>query len=166
LRPAARLRGTAAAAAIAERARPAVCGAFLSGGEGALLGLSIAAGRSAGDDLLPLPQTAEQSTARPGEPTREQGYAFLALFERVLERFRPEVLLTYGGHWLAEEMMVCAKRHGVRVVFAIHNFAYRWSNLFRLVDAVLVPSRCAEDHYRRTLGLECTPTRRWLAVTP
>jgi glycosyltransferase involved in cell wall biosynthesis len=105
----------------------------------------------------PVPQTAEQSPHPTGEPTREQGYAFLALFERVLERFRPEVLLTYGGHWLAEEMMACAKRHGVRVVFAIHNFAYRWSNLFRLVDAVLVPSRCAQDHYRRTLGLECTP---------
>jgi glycosyltransferase involved in cell wall biosynthesis len=43
------------------------------------------------------------------------------------------------------------------VVFAIHNFAYNGADLFEAVDAVLVPSRFAQAHYRRTLGLECTP---------
>ena len=99
----------------------------------------------------------EQSLLRPGEPTREQGFAFLALFECVLERFRPDLILTYGGQWLAPEMMACAKRHGARVVFAIHNFAYNSSYLFRQVDAVLVPSRFAEAYYRGTGGLQCTP---------
>jgi glycosyltransferase involved in cell wall biosynthesis len=105
----------------------------------------------------PVAQNGAQLPARPGAPTREQGYAFLALFERMLEQRRPDVILTYGGQWLAQEMMACAKRHGVRVVFALHNLAYDGAKLFQPVDRVLVPSRFAQAHYRRTLGLECTP---------
>jgi glycosyltransferase involved in cell wall biosynthesis len=89
-------------------------------------------------------------------PTRQEGVCFLALCERVLERFRPELVLTYGGHWLARETIACAKRHGAAVVFALHNFAYHSAELFRPVDAMFVPSRFAQARYRRTLGLECT----------
>jgi glycosyltransferase involved in cell wall biosynthesis len=78
------------------------------------------------------------------------------LYERVLERFRPEVVLTYGGDWVAAETIAQAKRRGIAVVFALHNFAYDGAGLFRPVDAVLVPSRFAQAHYRRTLGLTCT----------
>jgi len=89
-------------------------------------------------------------------PTPEEGVGFLALFERVLERFQPDLMLTYGGDWLAQETMAEAKRRGVPVVFALHNFAYHNAELFQPVDAVFVPSRFAQAHYRRTLGLECT----------
>jgi glycosyltransferase involved in cell wall biosynthesis len=89
-------------------------------------------------------------------PTRQEGVCFLALFERVLERFRPDLLLSYGGHWLAQEIIAHAKRRGIPVVFALHNFEYHGAELFRPVDAVLVPSRFAQAHYRRTLGLACT----------
>jgi glycosyltransferase involved in cell wall biosynthesis len=88
---------------------------------------------------------------------RGEGVCFLALYERVLERFRPDLVLTYGGDWVAQEIMAQAKRRGVPVVFALHNFAYHGAELFRPVDAVLVPSRFAQAHYRRTLGLHCTP---------
>jgi glycosyltransferase involved in cell wall biosynthesis len=89
--------------------------------------------------------------------TREEGVCFLALYERVLERFRPEVVLTYGGDWVAQAIIAQAKRRGIPVVFALHNFAYHGAELFRPVDAVLVPSRFAQAHYHRTLGLRCTP---------
>jgi glycosyltransferase involved in cell wall biosynthesis len=89
--------------------------------------------------------------------TREDGACFLALYERVLERFRPDLLLTYGGDWVAQAIMAQAKRRGIPVVFALHNFAYQGAQLFRPVDAVLVPSRFAQNHYRRTLQLICTP---------
>src|SRR5207245_10834661 len=75
----------------------------------------------------------------------------------VLERCRPELVLAYGGDCVAQEIMTQAKRRGVPVVFALHNFAYHGGELFRPVDAVLVPSRFAQAHYRRTLGLDCTP---------
>ena len=89
-------------------------------------------------------------------PTGAEGLPFLALLERVLETFRPDALLTYGGHWLAAEVIACAKRQGVPVVFGLHNFAYTDAAFFRPVDAVLVPSRFARDYYRRSLNLECT----------
>jgi glycosyltransferase involved in cell wall biosynthesis len=90
------------------------------------------------------------------EPTPAQGLAFLALYDRLLERSRPDLLLTYGGDWLAREVIARAKRAGVRVVFALHNFAYNDRDFFRPVDAVLVPSEFAREYYGRTLGLACT----------
>lgn len=52
--------------------------------------------------------------------------------------------------------MVHARRRGIAVVFSLRNLEYRRAELFRPVDAVLVPSRSAQAYYRRTLGLVCT----------
>jgi glycosyltransferase involved in cell wall biosynthesis len=99
----------------------------------------------------------DSPTARPARnPTRDEGLAFLALFERVLERFQSDLVLTYGGDWTAQEIMAHTKRRRIPLGFALHNFAYHGAELFRPVDAVLVPSRFAQAHYRRTLGLSCT----------
>jgi glycosyltransferase involved in cell wall biosynthesis len=95
--------------------------------------------------------------AQPRDPGEAEGRVFLRLFERVCGHFRPEVLLTYGGHWLARETMARARHLGVKVVFALHNFAYGEADLFRGVDAVLLPSRTAREHYRQRLGIDSTP---------
>jgi glycosyltransferase involved in cell wall biosynthesis len=92
--------------------------------------------------------------ARPPAPA--EGRAFLTLLDGVLDRFRPDVVLTYGGHWLARAVIDRLKGRGLPVVFALHNFCYHDAALFRPVDAVLVPSQFAAAHYRRTLGLACT----------
>jgi glycosyltransferase involved in cell wall biosynthesis len=89
-------------------------------------------------------------------PSREEGAPFLALLDRLLERAQPDLLLTYGGHWLAHEIMVRCQRRGLPVVFSLRNLEYREAELFRPVEAALVPSRYAQEHYCRTLGLECT----------
>jgi glycosyltransferase involved in cell wall biosynthesis len=95
--------------------------------------------------------------ARPYQPpTAAVGRTFLALLEQVLEKFRPDVVLTYGGYWLAPEVIARAKRRGARVVFVLYNFAYDAAEVFRPVDAVLVPSEFSRVYYRRTLGLEAT----------
>ena len=99
----------------------------------------------------------ESRAAPPFQPaSRAEGVCFLALYEQVLERYRPDLVLTYGGDWVAEQIIAQAKRRSIPVVFALHNFAYHGAELFRPVDAVLVPSRFAQAHYRRTLGLTCT----------
>jgi glycosyltransferase involved in cell wall biosynthesis len=90
------------------------------------------------------------------EPSKAEGKGFLFLYEQLLDDFRPDILLTYGGQWLQPAVMALAKRRGVRVVFVIHNFLYDGAALFEPVDAVLVPSVCAQEHYRNTLGLEST----------
>jgi hypothetical protein len=95
--------------------------------------------------------------SQPGDPGEREGRVFLRLFERVARHFRPEVMLTFGGHWLARETMALGRRIGVKVVFALHNFAYAGADLFRDADAVLLPSRTAQEHYRNTLGIESTP---------
>src|SRR5437868_3341226 len=56
--------------------------------------------------------------------TCPDGASFLALYERVLERYMPNLVLIYGGDWVTKEIMALAKRRGIPVVFALHNFAY------------------------------------------
>ncbi len=104
----------------------------------------------------PVRQRYDIPTPPATQPSRAAGTAYLALLERVLVRFRPDLFLTYGGQWVAPQTMRLARRHGARVVVAVHNFAYEAAGYFRQADAVLVPSRCAQEHYRRTLDLECT----------
>jgi glycosyltransferase involved in cell wall biosynthesis len=95
--------------------------------------------------------------ARPRqEPAPSAARAFLSLFEHVRQQFRPDLLLTYGGHAVARQLMAEAHRHGVRVVFALHNFAYADAELFRPVAGVLVPSQAAREHYQHTLGIDST----------
>jgi len=90
-------------------------------------------------------------------PTTPGAALFLAQFEQELERFRPDVLLTYGSYEVSLACMELAKRRGAKVVFWLRNTAYRQAALFRPVDAVLVPTRFSREFYRRHLGIECTP---------
>ena len=90
------------------------------------------------------------------EPSPAEEDAFLALASRVWERFRPDILVTFGGHRLAQRVMVAARGRSLKVVFALHNFEYHGADLFRLADAVFVPSAFARDVYRRDLGIDST----------
>lgn len=88
------------------------------------------------------------------------GYAaecveFLTLYEAVLNRFRPDVVVNYGGDLLADQIRAVARARGIVVVFALHNFNYRGETPFHTADAVTVPSQFAADQYRRSLGLDC-----------
>jgi glycosyltransferase involved in cell wall biosynthesis len=89
-------------------------------------------------------------------PSNAAAEAFLKLFDLIRRRFRPDLLLTYGGHSLAFAMLRRARQQGVKVVFTLRNFDYHGKHLFHEVDAVLLPSRAAQDHYERSLGLRST----------
>jgi glycosyltransferase involved in cell wall biosynthesis len=89
-------------------------------------------------------------------PTEAEGRAFLSLLEHVQQRFRPDLLLTYGGQWVAYHVIQRAKQKGAKVVFALHNCEYDGTDLFREVDAILVPSGATREHYRQKLGLTST----------
>ena len=97
-------------------------------------------------------------------PDLAESRAWLLLAAEALERFRPEVLLTYGGHPAGLELSRRARRAGVPVVFHLHNFGYTDRSAFVDCAAVLVPSEYARKYHLRTLGLECTalpyPLRR------
>jgi glycosyltransferase involved in cell wall biosynthesis len=89
-------------------------------------------------------------------PDRDESLAFLDLADQILERFRPQVLLTYGGHPVNLELMARARRRGVSVVFYLHNFAYDSRLAFRDASGVLVPTDYCRRFYARRIGLECT----------
>jgi glycosyltransferase involved in cell wall biosynthesis len=96
--------------------------------------------------------------------------AFLDLADQALGRFRPHVLLTYGGHPANRGLMARSRRRGVPVAFHLHNFAYPDRSTFGDAAAVVVPSEYARRYHARHLGLECTaipnPVRPERVVAP
>ena len=65
-----------------------------------------------------------QDSTRHGKQTLEEVRTVLRFFQKFLGIYRPDVLLTYGGDPVTVGMIALAKRRGIPVVFAIHNFAY------------------------------------------
>ena len=80
-------------------------------------------------------------------PSPREGAMFLDLADQVLDRFRPEILLTYGGHPASRELMLRARAKGTAVVFHLHNFGYNDRRGFEDVDAIIFPSEYSRRHY-------------------
>lgn len=89
-------------------------------------------------------------------PTPEETGGFLAVLAEAVRRFRPEVVLTYGGDSASRGVLPVAKQAGAKVVFWLHNLSYPDPAAFAGCDAVVVPSRFSRDHHRTALGIECT----------
>ena len=90
-----------------------------------------------------------------GPPRPEEILTVLNAFRSHLDTLQPDVLLTYGGDPITQGMIAQARRSGIPVVFAIHNFAYTAVQPFANVDDAIVPSQFAQRHYRDRLGLDC-----------
>ncbi len=86
-------------------------------------------------------------------PDRAEGEALLRLADQTFARFRPDALLTYGGHPVSLELMRRARGAGIPVVFAIHNLSYTRADHFAGVSATVVPSHFSRDYYETRLGL-------------
>lgn len=95
-------------------------------------------------------------TSRLHEPDEAEREEFLRLYSAILERFRPDVLVNFGGDALADEVRTRARARGAAVVFVLHNLSYAFADPFATADVVTVPSRFAAEYYGKTLGLECT----------
>jgi len=91
------------------------------------------------------------------EPDEFETREFLALYEAILDEFRPGAVVNFGGDGLAAQIRRRARDRGIAVVFSLHNFNYRDRSAFKEADAVMVPSRFAASYYRKSLGLDCTP---------
>jgi len=98
----------------------------------------------------------DAASLRPSQlPGRSDGYLFLAHFERLLNEFKPDILLTHGDHWLTGEIMAASKRLKIPVVFWLHQFFYEHGDVFRLADVLLAPSEFVKVGVRDSLRLEC-----------
>ncbi len=87
------------------------------------------------------------------DPGPEERREFFDLLDGVLARFRPDVVISYGG--LGREILRHARRCGSATAFHLHSLAYTDARDFDGADAVLAPSRFAAEHYRAALGLSC-----------
>jgi glycosyltransferase involved in cell wall biosynthesis len=87
-------------------------------------------------------------------PNAGEVAGFLALVDEVVRRFRPDVLLTYGGDPASRGARAAARRGGAKVAFRLHNFSYHDRAAFGDCDAVAVPSAFSQEYHRAALGLD------------
>jgi glycosyltransferase involved in cell wall biosynthesis len=81
--------------------------------------------------------------------------AFVKAGTLFLDKYRPDVVLTYGGDPVSTAMVAEVKSRDIPVVFTLHNFLYTHPAPFSLVDYVTVPSEFCREHYWNRLGLAC-----------
>ncbi len=134
--------------AAVDRATPRVGAALSRGGEAEVFDLELDGVRVT---LLPTSCSRAERAPNPRE-----GVIFLDLVDQVLEKFRPDVLLTYGGNPVSLDLMRLARAKRVPVVFHLHNFSYNDRRGFTDVSAVLFPSGYSQRFYRRRIGLDGT----------
>jgi glycosyltransferase involved in cell wall biosynthesis len=87
-------------------------------------------------------------------PNPREGAIFLDLTSQVFDRFRPHVLLTYGGHPVSLELMRQARARNITVVFHLHNFGYNDRRGFTDVSSVIFPSEYSRRFHLRRIGLD------------
>lgn len=87
-------------------------------------------------------------------PNREVGRLFLDFVADSLQKMKPDIVITYGGFWMASELLRVVRQFGAKSVFLLQNFAYWERDVFSLCDLVVVPSYFARDVYKDRLGIE------------
>ena len=80
----------------------------------------------------------------------------LRIFEEVLEGYRPDVLIGFGGGQEILAAFSMAASRGIATVFTLHNFQYHHTAPFSDADAILVASRFSARYHREALGLGCS----------
>jgi glycosyltransferase involved in cell wall biosynthesis len=101
--------------------------------------------------------------ARP--PSPEETAGFLAVLAEAMRRFRPDIVLTYGGDPASRGVVEVAKKAGAKVAFWLHNFAYPDAAAFAGCDAVIVPSQFSREYHREALGIDCVALPPVIDVT-
>ncbi len=91
------------------------------------------------------------------DPDTVVGAAWLGAFRELLDSWKPNYVVTYGGFWMATPMLQLARKNGARTIFYLCNFAYTDRALFSDVDAVVVLSEFQAQWYKTPLGIESHP---------
>jgi glycosyltransferase involved in cell wall biosynthesis len=103
-----------------------------------------------------LPVTVfENASTRGGWLNAEEAQAFLTACDIFLRKNRPDIVWTYGGDPVSIAVQRLAKRLGIYVLFALHNFSYFDRTAFESVDCITVPAEFSRRYYREKLGIEC-----------
>jgi glycosyltransferase involved in cell wall biosynthesis len=108
-------------------------------------------------ELEDVPVTVLHTKATPGSPSeRFEAEQFLFILDRFLADFRPDLLVTYGGHPMVQETMKRARHRGVGTVFTLRNYGYEDRAYFKHVDHVFTCSPYLSETYFKEIGLRST----------
>jgi glycosyltransferase involved in cell wall biosynthesis len=94
------------------------------------------------------------SSHPPHAPSPDEARAFFDLAMQAIDRFRPDLILTYGGHPASLELMAQARRRRIAVVFHLHNFGYPDRQAFVQTSAIIFPSEYSRRFHARRLGID------------
>jgi len=116
---------------------------------------NMVVGRPTVDFVLEgVPVTMLMTKAEPGSTAdRFESQQLLFLLDEIFQHFKPDLLLTYGGHPAVQEAMRRARGRGTTTVFSLRNRGYEDRRYFDHVDHVFTTSPFLSDLYRRTMGL-------------
>ncbi len=98
---------------------------------------------------------AQPRSTRPGELRADSVASFLAFFEKFLEAYRPDVLLTHCDNPSLDPMIRLVKRRDIPVVLPLLDAPYNDRMAFYNVDYCLVTSEESRQRYWEKLGLAC-----------
>jgi glycosyltransferase involved in cell wall biosynthesis len=93
----------------------------------------------------------------PGQVEPEEARQFQAMFQDQLRRFRPDAVLTYGGHPVLGAALQAARGRGITTIRTVRAYGYEDRRWFTHTDRVLTNSRYVARHYQETIGLRSTP---------
>jgi glycosyltransferase involved in cell wall biosynthesis len=81
---------------------------------------------------------------------------FDLMFDQELDRFNPDLVLTFGGNPEDVRRRRRARRRGVKLVFGLRNLGYLEPGGLAETDAILSASQFVACRYREALGIEST----------
>jgi glycosyltransferase involved in cell wall biosynthesis len=90
------------------------------------------------------------------QPHSIHGPRFQRVYQRILDQFRPDILLTYGAMPIERERHREARSRGVAVVLSIHQHAYYDPHAFETADAVHTCSEYLRQCYQQKIGIDST----------
>ncbi|VTS07966.1 glycosyl transferase family 2 : Glycosyltransferase OS=Singulisphaera acidiphila (strain ATCC BAA-1392 / DSM 18658 / VKM B-2454 / MOB10) GN=Sinac_4472 PE=4 SV=1: Glycos_transf_2: Glycos_transf_1 [Tuwongella immobilis] len=89
-------------------------------------------------------------------PTTIEAQAFGHFLNEELARFRPDIVLSYGGDLASQLVPPIARSVGAKPLFWLHNRSYTDAKIFDPYDAVIVPAEAARHYYQSQLGIQPT----------
>lgn len=113
------------------------------------------------DDPL-LHHLLQTKSTKLSEMTLRESGKWMALYQKMLDSFKPDLLYFYGG--MAIELLISdeARQRGIPVAMYLANGSYDGSRWCRDVDLVVTNSEATATYYRRTFAIESAMVGRFV----
>lgn len=90
-------------------------------------------------------------------PNEKMKQAWLSDYWAILDSWKPDIMLTYGGFGLSRPMIDLAKQAGAKTMFLLCNYSYTNPLFFKGIDVTIVRSHYHAQWCQDHLGLDGCP---------